>query len=88
MTKRLLLAHSPDADDAFMFYAMATGKVDTGDIEFEHQLQDIETLNLRVINGEVDVSAISIHAYAKVSDQYVMLPHGFLLRNSVPSTRS
>jgi 1,4-dihydroxy-6-naphthoate synthase len=79
MTKRLLLAHSPDADDAFMFYAMATGKVDTGDIEFEHQLQDIETLNLRGINGEVDVSAISIHAYARVSDEYVMLPHGFAM---------
>lgn len=79
MKKKLLLAHSPDADDAFMFYAMATGKVDTGDIEFEHQLQDIETLNSRVINGEVDVSAISIHAYAKVSKEYVMLPHGFAM---------
>ena len=79
MRNRLLLAHSPDADDAFMFYAMATGKVDTGDIEFEHQLQDIETLNLCVINGEVDVSAISIHAYAKVSNEYVMLPHGFAM---------
>jgi len=76
---RLILAHSPDADDAFMFYALATGKVGTGDLEFEHQLQDIETLNLRVINGEVDISAISIHAYAKVSNDYVMLPHGFAM---------
>jgi 1,4-dihydroxy-6-naphthoate synthase len=60
-----------------MFYALATEKVDTGDLEFEHQLDDIEALNLRVINGAVDISAISIHAYAKVSDDYVLLPHGF-----------
>lgn len=60
-----------------MFYALVTGKVDTGDLEFEHQLDDIEVLNLRVINGDVDISAVSIHAYAKVSDDYVLLPHGF-----------
>jgi 1,4-dihydroxy-6-naphthoate synthase len=79
MTRKLTLAHSPDADDAFMFYALATGKVDTGDLEFEHQLQDIEALNLRVMNGDVDVSAISIHAYAGVSAEYVLLPHGFAM---------
>ena len=79
MRERLILAHSPDADDAFMFYAMAKGIVDTGDITFEHRLEDIETLNLWVMNGVVDVSAISIHAYAKVSNDYVMLPHGFAM---------
>ncbi len=75
----LTLAHSPDADDAFMFFAMAKGIVDTGDIEFEHRLEDIETLNMWVMSGAVDVSAISIHAYAKVSKDYVMLPHGFAM---------
>jgi 1,4-dihydroxy-6-naphthoate synthase len=79
MAQRLILAHSPDADDAFMFYGLASGKVDTGDLEFEHQLQDIEALNVRVMNGEVDVSAISIHAYTRVSSEYVMLPHGFAM---------
>ncbi len=77
MRRRLILAHCPDADDAFMFYALATGKIETGDLEFEHQLQDIEALNLRTLNGDVDVSAVSIHAYAKVSESYVLLPHGF-----------
>jgi 5,8-dihydroxy-2-naphthoate synthase len=79
MSRKLTLAHSPDADDAFMFYALATGKIDTGDLEFEHQLQDIETLNLRVMNGDIDISAVSIHAYAKVSRDYVLLPHGFAM---------
>lgn len=76
---QLTLAHSPDADDAFMFYALATGKVDTGDLQFEHELQGIETLNRRVMAGELDISAISIHAYAYVSDRYILLPHGFAL---------
>ena len=79
MGKRLTLAHSPDADDAFMFYALATGKIDTGELEYEHELQDIETLNQRVMRCELDVSAISIHAYAHVSRDYVMLPHGFAM---------
>jgi 1,4-dihydroxy-6-naphthoate synthase len=79
MKRRLTLSHSPDADDAFMFYALATGVIDTGDLEFVHRLEDIEALNLRVINGEVDVSAISIHAYAKVSEKYVLLPHGYAI---------
>ncbi len=79
MSTKVKLAHSPDADDAFMFYALATGRVDTGDVEYEHELQDIETLNTRVMQGSLDVSAISIHAYAYVSENYVMLPHGFAM---------
>lgn len=78
-TMKLTLAHSPDADDAFMFYALATGKIDTGDLEFQHELQDIETLNRRVMRGELDISAVSIHACAYVSDRYVLLPHGFAM---------
>ncbi len=72
----LRVAHSPDSDDAFMFYALATGKVDTGDIEFIHELQDIETLNRRALAGELEVTAVSIHAYAYLSDKYALLPHG------------
>ncbi|MBI4513026.1 MAG: ABC transporter substrate-binding protein, partial [Gemmatimonadetes bacterium] len=70
------LAHSPDADDAFMFYALARGKVDTGELRFVHVLQDIETLNQRALRGELEVTAISFHAYAYVADRYVLLPHG------------
>ena len=79
MNRKLTLAHSPDADDAFMFYALATGRVDTGELEYQHQLQDIESLNQRVLRSELDISAISIHAYAHVSKHYVMLPHGFAM---------
>ena len=79
MTRKLTLTHSPDADDAFMFYALATGIVDTGDLEYEHDLDDIETLNARVMQGGVDISAISIHAYAYASHDYVLLPHGFAM---------
>ena len=77
MRRKLTLAHSADVDDAFMFYALAAGKVRTGEIEFVHELDDIEALNMRVMNGEVDVSTISIHAYPAVADDYVLLPHGF-----------
>jgi len=70
------VAHSPDSDDAFMFYALATGRIDTGELEFVHELQDIETLNQRALKGELEVTAASIHAYAFLSDQYVLLPHG------------
>lgn len=70
------LAHSPDSDDAFMFYALAEGKVDTEDIEYVHELQDIETLNQRALRGELEVTAVSIHAYAYLSDRYALLPHG------------
>lgn len=70
------LAHSPDSDDAFMFYALAVGKISTGDRTYEHELADIETLNRRALAGELDVTAVSIHAYAHLIDRYVLLPHG------------
>jgi len=70
------LAHSPDSDDAFMFYALAEGKVDAEDVRYVHELQDIETLNQRAMRGELEVTAVSIHAYAYVSDRYELLPHG------------
>src|ERR1700730_16396020 len=77
MTERLItVGHSPDPDDAFMFYGLAHGKIDTGDLEFRHQLQDIETLNRRALNGELEVTAISIHAYAYLLDKYALLPSG------------
>ena len=74
--RRINVGHSPDPDDAFMFYALAHDKIDTGDLEFHHELQDIETLNRRALNGELEVSAISIHAYAKLLDKYALLPSG------------
>ncbi|HEY8469715.1 MAG TPA: MqnA/MqnD/SBP family protein, partial [Longimicrobiales bacterium] len=70
------VAHSPDSDDAFMFYALARGLIDTGDLEFVHELQDIETLNRRALAGELEVTAVSIHAYAYLHDRYILLPHG------------
>ena len=76
MTDVIHLAHSPDSDDAFMFYALATGKVDVEDVEYVHELQDIETLNQRALKGELEVTAVSIHAYAYLSDRYALLPHG------------
>jgi 1,4-dihydroxy-6-naphthoate synthase len=77
MTKRIItVGHSPDPDDAFMFYALAHDKIDTGDLAFRHELQDIETLNRRALKGELDVSAVSIHAYAFLLDKYALLPTG------------
>lgn len=73
---RLTLAHSPDADDAFMFYALAEGLVETDGYEFEHILQDIQTLNERALRGELDITAVSIHAYAYLSDRYALLSSG------------
>src|SRR6266487_577714 len=70
------LGHSPDPDDAFMFYAMAENKIDLRGYRFEHRLEDIQTLNERALRGELDISAISIHAYAYVSDRYALLPCG------------
>jgi 1,4-dihydroxy-6-naphthoate synthase len=70
------VAHSPDSDDAFMFYALATGKIDTDGITYQHELQDIETLNRRALRGELEVTAVSIHAYAYLADRYALLPHG------------
>src|SRR5216117_2042946 len=73
---RFTLGHSPDPDDAFMFYAMAENKIDLRGYRFDHQLEDIQTLNERAQRGELDISAISIHAYAYVSDKYALLPSG------------
>jgi 1,4-dihydroxy-6-naphthoate synthase len=70
------LGHSPDPDDAFMFYAMAENKIDLRGYRFEHKLEDIQTLNERALRGELHLSAISIHAYAYVSDKYALLPCG------------
>ena len=70
------VAHSPDSDDAFMFYALAFGKIDTEGLTYVHELQDIETLNQRAMRGELEVTAVSIHAYAYLSDRYALLPHG------------
>ena len=72
----LTLGHSPDPDDAFMFYALAKGLIPTHDFHFEHVLQDIQTLNERATRGELDITAISLHAYAYVSDRYALLPSG------------
>ncbi len=77
MSKQLItVGHSPDPDDAFMFYALAHDKIDTGDYAFRHELQDIETLNRRALRGELEVTAISIHAYAQLLDKYALLPSG------------
>ncbi|HEY7329173.1 MAG TPA: MqnA/MqnD/SBP family protein [Gemmataceae bacterium] len=77
MTKQLItVGHSPDPDDAFMFYALAHDKLDTGNLQFRHVLQDIETLNRRALRGELEVTAISIHAYASLLDKYALLPSG------------
>ena len=75
-TRAIRVAHSPDSDDAFMFYALAEGKIDTDGITYVHELQDIETLNQRALRGELEVTAVSIHAYAYLADRYALLPHG------------
>ena len=72
----ITLANSPDSDDAFMFYGLATNKINTGGLHFEHLLKDIQTLNEEATRGTYDVSAISFHAYAYVADKYALLPHG------------
>src|SRR5579862_3450276 len=77
MDKRTLtLGHSPDPDDAFMFYGLAKELIPTDNFKFKHILQDIQTLNERATRGELDITAISIHAYAYVSQQYALLPSG------------
>jgi 1,4-dihydroxy-6-naphthoate synthase len=73
---RITVAHSPDSDDAFMFYGLASGAVDTGDLEVGHLLSDIETLNRAAFEGKYEVTAISFHAYAYLHDRYILLPHG------------
>jgi 1,4-dihydroxy-6-naphthoate synthase len=75
-TRTITVAHSPDSDDAFMFYGLATGKIDTGELRFEHVLEDIQTLNEKAMRGVYDVTAVSFHAYAYISDKYALLPHG------------
>ncbi|MEO8377051.1 MAG: MqnA/MqnD/SBP family protein [Candidatus Sumerlaeota bacterium] len=72
----LTLGHSPDPDDAFMFYALAKDKIDAEGLHFEHILQDIQTLNERALREELDISAISVHAYSRVLDKYALLPCG------------
>src|SRR5260370_34317334 len=72
----ITIAHSPDSDDAFMFYGLATNKLDTGRLTFKHLLKDIQTLNEEAMRGTYDVTAISFHAYAYVADKYALLPHG------------
>ena len=75
-TRTITVAHSPDSDDAFMFYALATDKLDTGSLHFTHVLEDIQSLNEKAMRGVYDVTAISFHAYAYIADRYVLLPHG------------
>ena len=74
--RTISVAHSPDSDDAFMFYGLATNKLETEGLEFEHTLKDIQTLNEDAKNGVFDVTAISFHAYCYVDDKYALLPHG------------
>lgn len=75
-TRTITVAHSPDSDDAFMFYGLATNKLETEGLKFEHTLKDIQSLNEDAKNGVFDVTAISFHAYAYVADKYALLPHG------------
>jgi len=76
-TKHVIrVGHSPDPDDAFMFHALANGKIDTGDYEFRHELVDIETLNRRAFSGELELTAVSLHGYAYLTDIYALCPCG------------
>jgi 1,4-dihydroxy-6-naphthoate synthase len=74
--KRITVAHSPDSDDAFMFFGLASGNVETGGIEVDQVLADIETLNRAAFEGKYEVTAVSFHAYAHLVDKYALLPHG------------
>ncbi len=76
MTDSLVLAHSPDSDDAFMFYGLRANAVDTEGVAYTHTLADIETLNRRALLGELAITAVSFHAYAFLADRYLLLPHG------------
>lgn len=73
---KITVAHSPDSDDAFMFYGLASGAVPTDGFEVEQVLADIETLNQAAFNGQYEVTAVSFHAYAHLADRYALLPHG------------
>ncbi|CAN5377426.1 ABC transporter substrate-binding protein [soil metagenome] len=74
--RTITVAHSPDSDDAFMFYGLATNKLETNGLKFKHTLKDIQTLNQDAKNGVYDVTAVSFHAYAYIADKYILLPHG------------
>ncbi|HYC31046.1 MAG TPA: MqnA/MqnD/SBP family protein, partial [Gemmatimonadales bacterium] len=76
MTRTIHVAHSPDSDDAFMFYALAEGRLDTGNLRYVHELSDIETLNRRALRRELEVTAVSIHAYAYLWRDYALLSSG------------
>ncbi|MGH7581738.1 MAG: menaquinone biosynthesis family protein [Gemmatimonadales bacterium] len=76
MSRLIRVAHSPDSDDAFMFYALSSGKIDTDGLRYEHELADIESLNQRARRRELDVSAVSIHAYAYLARDYALLDSG------------
>jgi 1,4-dihydroxy-6-naphthoate synthase len=73
---KIRIAHSPDSDDAFMFYGLATGKVPSNGFELEHVLADIESLNRAAFDGRYEITAVSFHAYAHLTDRYILLPHG------------
>src|SRR6476660_3590624 len=73
---KIRIAHSPDSDDAFMFYGLASGKVPSPGYELEHVLSDIETLNRAAFEGRYEITAVSFHAYAHLTDRYILLPHG------------
>ena len=73
---KIHIAHSPDSDDAFMFYGLASGKVTADGFELEHVLSDIETLNRAAFDGAYEITAVSFHAYAHLTDRYILLPHG------------
>ncbi len=76
MARTISLAHSPDSDDAFMFYGLAKGKIDTRGLQFRHELADIETLNRRAIEGVHDITAVSFHAYHRIRNKYVLMTYG------------
>jgi 1,4-dihydroxy-6-naphthoate synthase len=76
MASRITVAHSPDSDDAFMFYGLASGAIDTGGIQVDQVLSDIETLNRAAFEGKYEVTAVSFHAFAHLADKYALLPHG------------
>ncbi len=95
---KITVAHSPDSDDAFMFYGLASGRVPTADLQIDHVLADIETLNRAAFEGKYEVTAVSFHAYAHLTDKYLLLPHGssmgdnygpiLVVRKDAPSTIS
>src|SRR5690349_19991528 len=85
MSQRITVAHSPDSDDAFIFYGLAPGRVESGGIEADHVLSASETLNRAAFDGKYEVTAVSFNAFAHRSDRYALLPHGASMgENYVP----